>query len=368
MIHAVMLNLGNGDIDIDNNSVSKSFTYDYLVITDHTDTPQYIYAHAKQHDLPVSGDVSETGIKLKSIGIQRWDENNAKAVPSYHLPKKSQGSYAVWKYQVTYSEDGQQEDISFSGNSSDYAQNFSASIKQYQQSTYLCYTCTQNQEPPFATYTKKSTFLLNILKQSMAYDHTIRNLTISFDFKIKSSKIEQWVSTYIPDYVGSVNAQDVSVAGLKLRKGRSKINTMSLTVGQQYSTVHVEIQITIQKPVAMQVFPNVSQYAIPQGGEIPLRVHKWSGGKDTLPKQNTKGVVWFDRERGLGNFSENKTFKLNTDYQMYDKKVILKKDGTYYKSQSDTPPNLQDSVIAKTYTIVAPVKSWKSLDLPRYLK
>ena len=371
MIYSVMKNLGNGDIDIDkDSSVSKSFTYDYLVITDHMDTPQYIYSHAKQNNLPVSGSVSQTGIKLKSISIQRWDQNNAKAVPSYHLPKKPNGSYALWKYQVTYSSEGES---GASVNSGAYtrgaAQNFNASIKQYQQTSYMCYSCTQNKQPKVQSYTKRTAFIQNILKQPMSYQNVLKNVTVSFDFKISKSKVVDWVSTYIPNYVGSVNMQDVTIAELKLKAYGSKITSMSLSNNDQgdFATIHVQIQITIQKPVAIQVFGNLSQTAKPIGKDLPVRIHKWQNS-ETLPAEDEKGVVWFDRSFGLGNFSGAKQYKIGTDYQLYDKKVVLNNKGQYYKTQDDTPPDLSDPSIGKTYAVIAPVKSWKSLDLPTNLK
>lgn len=372
MIYSVMKNLGNGDIDIDkDSSVSKSFTYDYLVITDHMDTPQYIYTHAKQHDLPVSGSVSQTGIKLKSISIQRWDQNNAKAVPSYHLPKKLNGSYALWKYQVTYSsEETSGASINNNAVSRGDAQNFNASIKQYQQTSYMCYACVQGTQPSIQAYSERTQYLVNVLGQAMAHQNVLKNLTVSFDFGIRQSNIDKWVSEYIPEYVGSVNLEDITVSEIKLKKGTAKLNSMSLTKNQDNSaTVHVQVQITIQKPVAFQVYGNLSESAIPpNGGTLKMRVHKWSKGIDTLPKEDQKGVVWFDRDKGLGNFSQATQYKFGTDYQIYDKKVILNTKGQYYKTEDGVPPNLKDKNIAKTYAVVAPVKSWKSLDLPKKLK
>lgn len=372
MIHAIMKNLGTGDISIDDSSkVSKSFTHDYLVLTDHTDTPQYIYANAKSKGLPVASSTLLVGtsqkLKVKSINIERWDQNNAKAVPSYNLPKKEQGSYAAWKYQVTYSSDSKQTDISINVSSGiGDAQNFNATVKQYQQTTYLCYRLSQNKLPSFSSSTDlydKSVVLRNILGDPLSYETVVRNLVISFDFKISSTKIDNYVDA-MSSYIGTVNKSDQKIAGIKIKKGCGRLNALSVSKNSQNddATVHAQIQIAVQKPVATQVFANVSHYARQKKGGDAYRVCKWTGSKQSLPDEDAKGVIWFDREKGLGHFDKG-SFSYGAQYQYYDQKVVLDTQGKFLKASSSTADITEDDV-GKTYIVSARIVSWNGLSLP----
>lgn len=372
MIHAVMKNLGTGDINVENNStVSQSYTHDYLVITDHTDTPQYIYANAKAKGLPVASSTLDVGtsqkLKVQSINIERWDQNNAKAVPSYNLPKKASGSYAAWKYQVTYSSDADKSSTSINtGSSRGDIQNFNAISKQYQQTTYLCYSAELNQLPEEALLgDKKDHVVRNVLGDPISYETVVRNVVISFDFKISSTKIDNYVS-YMGQYIGTVNKYNQRVAGIKIPAGCGRLNSLSVSRGAQNqdATVHVQIQMQVQKPVAYQVFASVSYYARPrvenQSTDISYRVCKWIGSEDTMPKQDDSGVIWFDRDKGLGHFNRN-TFTYGVHYQYYDQKVVLDSDGAYlsvdkeYQSRAD---------VGKTYVATSVSASWSGLSLP----
>lgn len=371
MIHAVMKNLGTGDINVENNStVSQSYTHDYLVITDHTDTPQYIYANAKSKGLPVASSTLLVGtsqkLKVKSINIERWDQNNAKAVPSYNLPKKQQGSYAAWKYQVTYSSDSKQTDISINaGSGTGDAQNFNATVKQYQQTTYLGYACSQNEVPDLfsADLDDKSVVLRNILGDPLSYETVVRNLVISFDFKISSNKIDNYVDA-MSKYIGTVNKTDQKIAGIKIYQSMGRLNALSVSKNSQSddATVHVQIQICVQKPVAFQVFANVSYYAKPKGEDRIVRVCKWTGSQQSMPDDPAVGVVWFDREKGLGHFSKS-AFSYGTQFEYYDQKVVLNKDGEFLQAK-ETAGDVKMTDVGKTYLMTAKVVSWSGLSLP----
>lgn len=382
MIYEVMQNLGTGDISVDSNKVRRSYTYDYLVITDHTDTPQDIYQQAASKGLPVYGSVSKTGIKLSAISIDRWDQNNAKAVPSYHLPKKVEGSYAVWKYQVTYSQDNRGGSSSTDSQDVQYgvAYNFNASIKQYQQRTNVCYRLYRgnlDEYKVFETASQRLTVLRNMFDEPMMLDMVVRNLIVSFDFNIETSKLSQWITTYIPQYISTSNSDDTVVAGLKLRAGSAKILSMTASQSDEdTSIVHVQIQVGVQKDVALQTFPEMSYYAIPQnlGSEdeiTPSRVHKLDISQDKV--DSIQNAYWFDKRYGLGNFS-NATLNgvkliLGTDYSYYQSKVILTSDGQYFKTEEgEGAPKLDDPRIGVIHAVVTPIKSWKSLDLPKRLK
>lgn len=375
MIYDVMLNLGTGDISVDSNEITRSYTYDYLVITDHTDTPQDIYAEAKTHGLPIYGSVSKTGVKLSSITIDRWDQNNAKSVPSYNLPAKSEGSYAIWKYEVTYSDQKNSGGGSRSDSDVDFneAYNFNASVKEYQERTNLCYAVKQNKEPKTGAYSSRSVLLKNILGQNLMLDTVLRNLTISFDFKIRKSKLDDWISGYIPEYVGTVNSDAVTVAGLKLKPYRSKLIAMTASASdnQDQAVIHAQIQVTIQKPVAMQEFGNLSFYARPAGQKIEKRVQKFIGTKQQ--KDSLTGAVWFNKQHNIGNFENAKLagakLKRGDEYQDYDNKVVLDKNGQYYNPSGgvDEQANLDDPNIGRTYAVTAPVIAWSSLSLPKRL-
>lgn len=374
MIYDVVQNLGTGDISVDSNKIKRSYTYDYLVITDHTDTPQDIYAQAKSKGLPVYGSVSKSGVKLSSISIDRWDQNNAKSIPSYHLPKKPNGSYAVWKYQVTYSQDssgnasGNFQDVQY-----DVAYNLNTSIKQYQQRTNTCYKFDLDTNTTGWYF--RDRILCNVLQQPLMIDMVLRNLIVSFDFNIPTSKLPQWITDYIPSYVNSVNSEDVVVAGIKIESLHAKILSMSASKSnEETSTVHVQLQLYSQKHVARQEFPEMSYFAIPPdeaGFKHAYRVQKLNIDVRLIPE--VREARWFDKEYGLGNFSdatlEGKQLVFGVDYDDYPNKVILKYDGTYYKWKSQEElPSLDDPDIGVIYAYTSRVVPWKGLNLPKKLK
>lgn len=372
MIYEIILNLGTGQVSVKDNDVNRSFTYDYLVITDHTDTPQTILKYAKVNGLPVYGDKSQTGIPLSSISIDRWDQGNMKCVPSSKLPIKDQGSYAAWKYQVTYSQDQQ----SSGGTSDQYGQqmatNYSASIKQYQQSTNQFYMQSYARPVYDRQYTSRNTIIQNVIGDYLLYETQVKNLIITLDYSIKSSRISYYTSTLIPNYVGSVSKDDITIAGIKMSAGKVRLNSMNVSGAAENdkATVHVQLQIQIQKPVAYQIFPHMSHYCLWKSGgrNIRVRVQRWTASQQEANR--VPANLWLDRDKGLGCFSQNAGIRYirGTHYEYYDQKVILDKNGFYYKLPLDRAPDVDDPNLGKTYVTIAPIKSWKSLDLPKRLK
>lgn len=372
MIYEVIKNLGTGQVNVSDSKINKSFTYDYLVITDHHDTPQSILKQAKSKGLPVYGDFSETGIPLQSISIDRWDQNNIKCVPSSRLPVKKQGSYAAWKYEVTYATK-QSSGSGSGGDDQNTATNFNASIKQYQQSTNQFYFQRHAQKPQFnRDYTNRTTIIQNIIGDYLMYETQLKNLVITVDFPIKSSKIPIYTSALIPQYVGSVSRDDITIAGIDFKAGQVRLNTMTVSGAsqQQTATVHIQLQMQVQKPVAFEVFPAMSHYVLRQtsDGERKVRVQKWTASQQMA--KNVSASLWIDKQKGLGYFSESQSPKYirGTHYDYYQQKVILDKRGYYYKLPLDRAPDMDDPNLGKTYVITSPVKSWKGLNLPKKLK
>lgn len=372
MIYEVIKNLGTGQVDVSDSKINKSFTYDYLVITDHHDTPQSILKQAKSKGLPVYGDFSETGIPLQSISIDRWDQNNIKCVPSSKLPIKKQGSYAAWKYEVTYAT--KQSGGSDSGDDEQNpATNFNASIKQYQQSTNQFYFQSHLSKPQFnRDYTNRTTIIQNGIGDYLMYETQLKNLIITIDFPIKSSKISKYTSTLIPQYVGSVSRNDITVAGIDFKAGQVRLNAMTVSGSsqQQTATVHVQLQMQVQKPVAFEVFPDMSYYVLRQtsDGVRKVRVQKWTASQQMAKKVSEQ--LWIDKQKGLGYFSESQSPKYirGTHYEYYQQKVLLNASSRYYKMQPNHAPDMDDPNLGKTYVITSPVKSWKGLNLPKKLK
>lgn len=373
MIYEVIKNLGTGQIRINDTDINRSFTYDYLVFTDHQDTPESIYKQAKNKGLPVYGDFSETGVPLQSISIDRWDQKNIKCIPSSKLPVKANGSYAAWKYEVTYSTDNQSGG-SASDSDQNVATNFNASIKQYQQSTNQFYFQNHNEKPQLnRDYTNRTTIIQNVIGDYLMYETQLKNVVITVDFPIKSSKIPMYTSILIPQYVGSVSRDDITIAGIDFKAGQVRLNTMTISGSsqQQTATVHIQLQMQVQKPVAFEVFPAMSHYVLRQtsdGEKRKVRVQKWIQSQQMA--ENVSASLWIDKQKGLGYFSESQSPKYirGTHYDYYQQKVILDKSGYYYKLPLERAPDMDDPNLGKTYVITSPVKSWKGLNLPKKLK
>lgn len=373
MIHQVIKNLGSGSITIQQNE-EYSFTYDYLVITDHQDTPQSIYEQAESKGLPVSGDQSETGIPLQSISIDRWDQGNLKCVPSSKLPIKSSGSYAAWRYQVTYQT---------VGGDSQSAKNFNANIKQYQQSTNQFYYLSRHKVPNLQRqYTKRNTIIQNSIGDYLMYQTQLKNLVVTLDYSIQASKVSEYTSKYIPQYVGSVSKDDITIAGIPFKAGKVRLNSMTVsgstkqkaanqTSAQTLSaTVHIQLEMAVQKPVAFQIFPDMSHYCLfkTSKGLRKIRVQKWTASQRAA--ERVPSDLWLDKQKGLGVFSQSDDpkFVRGTHYQYYQDKIILDKSGFYYKTPVGKAPDIDDPNLGKTYVVTSPLKSWKGLNFPSKLK
>lgn len=386
MIHAIQLDKQTGDITAPSDTVynaEQSYNDIYIVITDNTDSPAYIYEHAEENGLPVYGDEltvksgeGTTTIPVDNINIERRDENNMKAVPSYGLPTKAEGSYALWNYTVDYrkpadsggggggfnkkEQEESKEDISkIPPWDRKYATECSIAPKIYKEVTNIGATVA----PGLKTVVK------NAAGDTIFREVELRNFVLSFTFAVRT-----FFYDYITDYINTVNSSSIVVAGVKIPSMKGVITniTSANDVWEDetvYTKVSVEIEIEYEKPVLYTEIVGTGFRAVPEegGGGITGKaypIHEFTGTALEYTKLDAKSVVWLDKKRGLGSFGSATIAgqPILGMYQNIDERKVLDKNGRIYQSdQVDLKdPNLN---LIKIYE--HGIKSWHGADFPK---
>lgn len=393
-IYAAVKSLGEGSI----NGESESYTYHYIIITDHTDTPEMIYQEIKNiessgkvpssmsshysamkkqypdnpdyYTVPVYGSKSiTTEQKVSSIDISRLDDENLKAVPSYNLPVKSKGSYAVWDYTVEYTfETGSSGiNINISKNDkpwgSDKALSFNTSTQSYTVDSFYAYGVGKSS---FAhTGSERKYAVRNAVGDLVRYSETKNNLVISFTYAVKDIDHK-----LVCDTLSTVNSRDIVICDVPIPAYKGKITALSYSSavtddGDSYKIVSCSIEIAVEKDVIGDILYGNGYYAYPTGSKIAVQIQQLNGSLSSKQVTSDANIVWFDKEAGIGNFSNEPKLIAGVDYTLVSEPKLLTPQGNYLKQSNDQAVLLDDSVVNKIYVQNSLVNSWAQMKFPK---
>lgn len=371
MIYATQLDTQTGEISADSGSSGVSFRYNqkYLVITDNTDTPADIYKNAASKGLPVYGAKLEN-VPLFRISIDRWDDNNLKAAPTYGLGVKRDGSYTAWSYEVEYSDSNTSSSSGGSSSSekapweNTAAQNCNLSTKEYEWYSNICYAGLD---------TNKTTYLRNAVGDTVYRNRTLRNGVLTFDYAVK-----KFNANYIRQAICTLNMEDIVVAGIPIPAYYGLITGLNVsrqewTGGgrtQEYFNIHAEIEIAFEKDLRYTPIMGTGFNAkLSKNDKSGSQIHEWISN-DTTFKNRVPDKYWFDKDLNLGSFADIPEMKNNppiygTHYEKISEAKVLAKDGTIYKVKEDTPIiDMEDPTMNIVRSYEYKTKKWSYLGFP----
>lgn len=373
MIYSVVPDSKTGEISKgSNDKVNVRFTHTYLVITDNSDSAYDLYTGlisnynstqtSQDKKLPVYGDILGE-IPVNSIRIDKWDESNMKAVPSFGLPVKDGGSYTAWKYEVEYSEETDSSSDGGSSSSdekapwkSDIALNCSLTPKEYQWYTNTHYNGLK------APY--KKVILENAVGDPIYRNIILRNYVLSFDYAVKKFPV-----TYAPVYTNTLNHSKLTIAGLDIPAGgaliTSLVPSMQTFKKETYVNVHAEIELAWDKTLQYELILGTGYRARPQDKETGLAypIQEFTGTATEFSSISSSDVTWLDKDNGLGSFSS----KLAGKYQNVSEPKVLDKYGRIYtkKLMGTEQVDLLDKNLNIVKAYDHKVKDWSALGFPK---
>lgn len=386
-IYAAIKNLGEGSIG----GESDSYTYDYLVITDHTDTPETIYTdvtsqryiktmqeHIQQmkqqkypkdyYTLPVYGEASSiTKTSVSSISITRFDDANQSSVPSFKLPKKDIGSYAFWTYSVTYTANDTSIRWSISKSKKPWetgtALSFNTSTKSYTVDSFYAYGV--NGSPVAYTGSTRQYAVRNAVGDLVRYYENKNNLVISFTYALKDID-----SDTICETLSTVNSRDMLICGVPIPAFKGKITALSYSSqttddGDFYKIVSCSIEIAVEKDVIGDILYGNGYYAYPEGSKIAVQIQQLNGTLSSKNIVSESNIIWFDKDAGIGNFSNESKLVAGVDYAIVSEPKLLTPSGNYLKQSLDEAVLLDDSAVNKIYVQNSLVNSWGKMGFPK---
>lgn len=374
-----------------------TYTKIYKLFVDKKTEASAIYkaALAKSIVLPVYGN-SIDGIPVSSITIDKWTPEAVKSfsgtsggspsvdasgrpTPGSSGTKITIDHAAIWKYTVTYSRNRGSGGSVSSGDKApwdeDYAQNCTLSPKEYtERSCYTLNVTTQTGAAiPYVYQNKKA--LTNAVGELVYRDVNVSNQVLSFDYAVKRYNID---TNHL--YVGSVNVSSITVAGITIGARRGKLLSLVPSVqtwnNEEYTQVHVEIELTVYKSVFEDYLLGNSRYARPkkEDGTLSDKFHPIQMlSCDPEDIKDFKGVLWFDKDRRLGFFEDakkNKKERLSRSlYSYVTEEYPLKKDGSIYigtkNSDGAYTIDLNDSSLNKIQLTDSHLVSWSTLGFPK---
>lgn len=350
-----------------------TYTEIYMVITKTGTKASDIHRNAKSVRLPVHTS-KLNDVPVSSITIDRWTEENVKLVPG--LTKTSS---SVWKYTVVYSNSGNRGGGASLGEKppweENYAKNCTLSPKEYTERscTTLDTTDDNGKIIPYANQTKKAIF--NAVGELVYRDAVVVNQVLSFDYAVKKYNID---TNHL--YVGSVNAFDITVAGITVKSGKGRLLSLVPSIqtwnDKEYTQVHVEIELAVGKSVYAEYLIGNSRYAVPvkddgsADGDLPYPIQLLSC--DVSDIADYKNVKWMNKKRRLGYFGaakKNGKDRLNPAlYSYVTEEYPLKKDGTIYIGTKNSKGRyflkLDDPDLNRIKLTDSHVVTWSTLGFP----
>lgn len=387
MIVDVQKHLQNGEID-EKGDFSAEVTY--KVITYYTDGVD-IFANEdviRKAELPFWGDrhpaniekkISDTEsvfLKVTNITIDTAQDDKFRNNGHFNVPKGQ--ALLQWDYIVSYSFGEIEEDDGSSSSSSSSSSNSDTSPATMSVSvvTYDIYDAKMYKKSDTSMKNPTDT-CRNAIDEPMYGIRKLRNLLIKFSYYARRFDYE-----WITEYTGTVNKNDITVCGIKIKKGGGILKSLQADYDENRKRkkykVDAEIEIAVMRPVDIEKILGTSYKANMDVGHTQITDYVQFEGNPYLREQyKTQNYTFVD---GSGNEVTKKRSELfpcdigdykkgwgNWGSDMYQLRIsepiVLSSDGYIYdKTQAPDWDDPDLNVIDKRIAIEL---DWKSLDFPR---